>query len=245
MNCKNCGNIITGDFCGNCGQKSKSQRINFSYLVGEIPNSIFQLNRGFFYTVKELLFRPGHTIREFLLGKRVQHYKPIGFLLLTTTIYVVTYYFLEKETFFYDMIGGMMEGAEAKDNPIDSSYLDFLHKYQIYLPLVILPLFSFSTYLAFSKSKYNYFEHLVINIYITGQQMLIYLLLGFLFYVNNFLIMTPLLIGFTYNVWTFNQVFNEKKLLTKVGLILLSYLIFIVLVTLIGVIIAIYYIKIK
>lgn len=228
MICKNCKNKLQGDFCSNCGQKSRVGRINFNYLANEIPNSIFQLNRGFFFTIKELFIRPGHSIREFLSGKRVHHYKPIGFLLLTSTIYVLSAYLLERNTFFYDLALGFEEGASGNNETLGTTFINWISKYQVYIPLIILPIFSISTYIAFFKSKYNYFEHLVINFYITGQQMIIYWILGFLFFKENIFLITPIVVGLIYNFWTFNQIFDNKKFLTKIGLMILTYILFVI-----------------
>lgn len=231
MNCKNCNSELLGEFCSQCGQKSKIERINLDYLLNEISSSIFQLNRGFFFTIKELLLRPGHSIREFLSGKRVNHYKPIGFLFITSTIYVLSAYFMERNTFFYDIALGFEEGASGaknSDEKIETAFLSWMSNYQAYIPLIILPIFSISTYLAFIKSKYNYFEHLVINFYITGQQMIIYWLLGFLFYKENIFMIIPIVLGVIYNFWCFNQIFEGMKVSTKIGLIILSYIIFVI-----------------
>ena len=188
MICKNCKHNFNGIFCNNCGQNSKVKRIDFKYLVDEIPNSIFQVNRGFFFTVKELFIRPGHNIRDFLAGKRIRHYKPIAFLLVTTTLYVLTAYLMDRNTFIDDLILGFREGMDERKEISDFRILNWISKNQAYVPLLILPLYSLSTYLAFAKSKYNYFEHLVINFYITGQQMIIYLIFGFIFYQENVLL---------------------------------------------------------
>jgi len=225
MICKNCKNNFSGNFCNNCGQKSKVDRINFNYLIAEIPNSIFQLNRGILYTTKELLVRPGHTIREFLSGRRIHHYKPISFLLITATIYVLSAYFLGSDTFLDDFIDGFKEGRNVSNKASDIRALDWILKYQAYVPLLILPIFSMSTYISFSKTGYNYFEHLVINSYITGQQMIIYLTLGVIYFNEDII----LVIGVIYNFWVLIQLFDKKKFTNKLKLIILSYLIFIIL----------------
>ena len=43
--------------------------------------------------------------------------------------------------------------------------------------LIILPVFSLATWLAFRKWNYNYFEHVVMNAFIAGQRLLLSLLL--------------------------------------------------------------------
>lgn len=233
MICKNCKHRFEGNFCDNCGQNSKVQRINFSYLVNEIPNSIFQINRGFLFTLKELVIRPGASIREFLSGKRKRHYKPVAFLLITSTLYVLITYLTDRNTIMEDLVFGFRNGAKGEAQASEQAVLDWISKYQAYVTLLILPLYSLASYSAFSKSKYNYFEHLVINIYIMAFQIVIYLILGFIFFKENILLITPIVIGMAYNMWTYNQLFDDKKLRTNLARVVLTYVIFIILVVVI------------
>ena len=134
---------------------------------------------------------------------------------------------MEKNTFWYDMALGFEEEAvEAEHNHDTTIITTWLSKYQAYIPLFILPIFSIATYIAFIKSKYNYFEHLVINFYVTGQQMIIYWALGFLIYQENYLASIPFFLGVIYNFWCFHQIFDNNKITTKILLILLSYFLF-------------------
>lgn len=227
MICKNCEQSFEGNYCVNCGQNSNIKRIDLKYLINEIPDSFFQINHGFLFTVKQLTTRPGHSIREFLTGKRKPHYKPFAFFLITSTIYLLLAYLLDINTFVDELLWGFKEGLSESDKSLDLTILNWITKNQTYFILFFLPLFSFASYLAFMKSKYNYFEHLVINLYITGYQMIIYLMLGFVFSEDNILILIPIVIGFIYNFWVFNQLFENKKILNKLLLILLTYIIFI------------------
>lgn len=215
-----------GNFCGNCGQNAKVKKINLKYLMDEIPDSLFQVNRGFLYTVKQLTLRPGHSIQEFLEGKRKPYYKPFAFFLITSTVYFLLPYLLDKNTFIDDLLLGFRDGMKENNVSADSGILDWISKNQNYFILLFLPLFSFASYLAFIKSKYNYFEHLVINMYITGYQMIIYLIFSFVFFEENLLITAPLIIGFVYNFWTFNQLFEDKKIWNKILWLILAYIIF-------------------
>jgi len=225
MECKNCGQDLEGNFCKNCGQKSDIRKIGFGYLLDEIPNSIFQVNRGLFFTVKELFIRPGHSIREFLEGKRKNHYKPLAFFFLTSSVYFLTNYFIGHQTFIGDFIVGFKEGLENGEHYV----LDWISQNQTYFILSILPFFSLASYLAFIKSAYNYFEHFVLNLYITGQQMLIYTFFSFIEDRDGVIILLPILLGTILNFLAFIQFFNKKKFLKTISLILLTYIIFIIL----------------
>ncbi|MDW3650015.1 MAG: DUF3667 domain-containing protein [Bacteroidia bacterium] len=226
MLCKNCSQKVKGNFCQNCGQKTNVGRIDFNYLIKEVPQSFFQLDRGFFFTVRELFLRPGHSLREFIGGKRKNFYKPIAFVLITSTLYVLSTYLMGTKTFMAEMLIGFTEGIQASDFQNGGKTVDWIVKNQSYLAFLVLPIFSLASYLAFIRSDYNYIEHLILNLYISGQQMLIYLMFSFIGTDENAWIATPIILGITYNIWTYLQFFNEKKLATRFWLIGLSYLIF-------------------
>src|SRR5882757_2952307 len=80
--CLNCEHNYAGKFCPECGQKGHTDRITLASIAHEVPHSVLHLDKGFFYTFKQLLVRPGHSIREYVQGKRVKHYSPIAYLLI-------------------------------------------------------------------------------------------------------------------------------------------------------------------
>ena len=88
--CKNCEHTFQGNFCSNCGQKTNTNAIDFGFIVHEVPHSAFHLNKGIFYTIKEMSIRPGKTIKEYIDGKRVNHFPPLTYLLILTSLFVFT-----------------------------------------------------------------------------------------------------------------------------------------------------------
>lgn len=224
MICKNCGHSFDGSFCNDCGQSSTVRRIDFKFLIHEIPNSIFHFNRGLFFTIKELSTRPGHTIREFVVGKRIQNYKPISYLLVASALYVIATHLMGRNTFIADFVSGFTMGMTEQDQSSGSEVINWITKNQTYITLLFIPLFSFASYIAFIKSGYNYFEHLVLNLYITGQQMLIYLIFSFVITKDNILMGLPILLGMIYNIWAYFQFFDNKKNINKALLILMTYI---------------------
>ena len=229
--CKNCEQSFQGDFCNNCGQKYSVRRIDYKYFLDEVSNSLLQINRGFFYTLKELFVRPGKSISDFLNGKRKQHFKPLAYLLLTSTLYVLAAYFLGISTITEEFVSGYTIGISDADKNEISIVVEvsrWLAKNQAYTLLLIIPIFSFASYLSFFKSKYNYFEHLTLNIFITGQQMVIYLLLSFLVEKDDLTEIVPFVFGIFYNIWTLYQFFSIRNKVVKALLILLTYFIFII-----------------
>ena len=236
MICKNCKNDFEGNFCNNCGQKRNVQKVNLNYLIDEISNSFFQVNRGIFFTLKELSIRPGKSINDFLNGKRKQHYKPLAFVLLTSTIYIIVAYFFGKKTYLGAFFSGFTEGISAnpdeKELLIFQNSLDWLSNNFTYFTLLILPLFSFASYIFFIKTKYNYFEHLILNFYITGQQTIIYIVFYLLFMLfkidieSSYLASSPIILSLLYGFWSYITFFKKKKIFSTITLTILTYILF-------------------
>lgn len=231
MICKNCKETFEGNFCSHCGQSAKVNEINFKYLLNEIPNSIFQVDRGYFFTVKELFIRPGYSIREFIGGKRKSHFKPLSFLILTSAVYVLLNYLIGEQTFYADFIEGFQLAADQ-----EYVLLSWLSEHQVYFVATTIVFFSLASYLVFIKSGYNFFEHLILNVYIAGQQMIIYILFAF-FNKNTLTTTMPILLAVAFTIWTYMQFFNNKPKTRKILLISLTYIVYILLFFLIPILI--------
>jgi Protein of unknown function (DUF3667) len=80
--CHNCGAPVHSTYCGQCGQKARTQRISFSYLLHEIPHAVFHVDRGLIPTVVGLFKRPGIVVDEYLHGKRARYFNPLTLLIL-------------------------------------------------------------------------------------------------------------------------------------------------------------------
>ncbi|WP_460190107.1 DUF3667 domain-containing protein [Urechidicola sp. KH5] len=230
MICKNCNNKFEGEFCNQCGQSSKVERISWNYLSKSIIDSIFQINYGFLFTVKTLLLSPGKSLNDFFLGKRKKFYKPFAFLLISSSVFLISTKFIGNDTFVDDFVNGFRNGVnENLKNSVELKTLDFLTKNQTYVFLIIAPLFSLASFLAFKKNKYNFSEHLILNLYITGEQLLIYSLFSFIKDRNSLLAMIPLILGIFYNLYVYNRLFYEFSWLNKNLKLILTYLIYLIL----------------
>lgn len=93
--CLNCGTSYHGNYCPNCGQKSKTGRLTFGFALSNLTDILFNTERGFLHTCLDLLYRPGHMIRDYVSGHRVEYTRPIQLLFILTTIYVVLHYLFD------------------------------------------------------------------------------------------------------------------------------------------------------
>ena len=166
--CRNCGTKFYDNFCGNCGQK-KYHRIDRKYFMDEVQYIVLHTNKGFFYTLKNILINPGKTAREYIDGKRVKHYKPILLAFVLSGLSV----FLSHYVFKFD---SLMDAFAAKtDAPLFmKSFFDFFMKWYSFIALLFLPIFSLATYLAFRKWGHNFYEHVMMNAFFMSLYTLIH-----------------------------------------------------------------------
>lgn len=228
MNCKNCGSHVEGNYCSKCGQNTRVRRIDLSSFINELSETLFQVNRGFFFTYFSLFTKPGQTIRDFLEGKRAQHYKPIAYVLLLSTLYLLVTRITEQATWIDDLVSGFNQYEEGIDIP---SQFNWLINNFSYSNLILLPIFSIGSFLAFKKAKYNYLEHMVLNAYITGQQSVIYLLFNLVtfYYDNKLTDAIPTFLSIFYTFWVYWQFFNKGNRVINILSTLLTYVIYVIL----------------
>ena len=212
MQCLNCNNSVKENFCPNCGQKTSTHRFSFSYIFDNgVLNGIFNVNKSFFFTIKELFIRPGHSIREYIQGKRIRHINAFSLLILLIAI-----------EFLLDF--GNVNSNEALPEMFKSSgdSLDqILETYPQLTYLIVICATTFSSYLFFRRSKLNFAEHLVMNIYSWSGLIVLGLPLTLSFaFIDDKSLIRPLIniyaiIGFGYAFWFFYQFFsgyNYKKI---------------------------------
>lgn len=235
MECKNCGEKLTGNYCSNCGQKAKVDRINAKYIYSEIPETFFQIDRGFFFTIKELFLRPGNSIRGFLEGKRKDYIKPIAYVLVLSTLYALLANLVSDTTFLGEVVLGMVEGGTTKESePILTAILQWIADHHAYSMVLFLPFFSLASLLAFKRFNYNFFEHFVINAYLCGQQAIIYSFFVIIQYIGNtenyYFPILPLVLSIGFAFWTFIQVFNSLGKISSILRTVITYFLYFVII---------------
>jgi hypothetical protein len=167
--CKNCTTSYQGHYCPQCGQSSHTDKITLHYLLHDIPHSVFHIDKGFFYTLKWMFKNPGLAIKEFLAGKRVNHFRPVAYVILLSTICTVLTNFLH---------GLSIDELQRQypDQRFNKEIL-FWNKYISLLIFIQIPILSFVTWLSFRKREYNYWEHIIANMFLAAQLNVLLLLI--------------------------------------------------------------------
>ena len=91
-NCKNCNQALNAvdNFCPNCGQKN-IPKLDVKFLLGELFQTIFNLDSKVFRSLKYLIFKPGYLSKEYVGGKRVSYLAPIRIYLVLSFLFFFLY----------------------------------------------------------------------------------------------------------------------------------------------------------
>lgn len=212
--CKNCNNPYNSNYCSNCGQKTKTLKLDWHYIKDEIKYTLLHVNKGFFYTIKELYTRPGETIKDFIEGKRINHYKPILLVFVLAGINSVLVLKLDFEIVMksYNTQNGLSEKAMQE-------YMAAIHWFfghYALMEILALPIVSYVSWLSFKKWGYNYIENIIINCFASGQRLIfsIFCLLLYLIIPKEAVAKVSLFTGiitFGLTIWTYATLYKDKE----------------------------------
>jgi hypothetical protein len=205
-NCKNCNAEVTQNFCPNCGQSVTLKRIDRHYISHEVQH-LLHFEKGVFYTAKELLARPGSSIKEFITENRNKHMKPVPFLVLTSLLYIIIAHFFHADK---------IDNEKEKLLFGESSIGDIQHWIQThygYANIIMGIFIALCVKLLFRKYKYNLFEISILICFVMGQGMLFITLETFFVGLLNEQIYIGILmiISFAYPTWAIGQFFDKSK----------------------------------
>lgn len=202
MNCKHCGQAPVSQYCGQCGTPVAVKRIDAHYVVHEFQH-ILHLEKGILYTVRELLLRPGKSIRAFLRENRNRLVKPIIFLIVTSLIYTAVAHFFHLEK--------LTEVPASSGNKKVQLWIAGHYGYAN----MIMGIFIGAWMKLFCiRRDINFFEILVMLCYVMGIGMLIYAFITLvegLFHIN--LAIVGYIVSFVYCFWAIAQFLGGKKIM--------------------------------
>lgn len=139
------------------------------------------MDRGIFYSLKELMLRPGHLMRAYIEGRRANQVKPLLLvMIMAAAVVLLGKYFLEG-----DLIGASLQAGtgyvESAGPGIDGSAVaaasaktgvavaDWINAHLAAFTLFLLPFQAGAFWLAFKGRGLNYPEWLVISAFLTVQ----------------------------------------------------------------------------
>ena len=85
--CHNCGAVLRGRFCADCGQQNRPFDPTLGGVVGEVAREISDLDGRIVRSVQYLFFSPGFLTTEHFRGRRVVWISPIRLYLVFSVVY--------------------------------------------------------------------------------------------------------------------------------------------------------------
>jgi len=165
--CRNCDNIYAGNFCNRCGQKASTHRITWKHMIHDVTHAMFHLDKGIIHSAKELAFQPGQTIKDYLDGKRVNHFNPLLMLLLVGGFCSYLYGMTNLRTLF----------SPLKIHDLETANPFVAHKYFAISMSLGCVVFTLGDYFISWSRKYTFPELLVGNAFICGEILLFQILM--------------------------------------------------------------------
>ena len=201
--CKNCENEIINSFCSHCGHPRELRRIDGKYIVSEI-GSVLNFNKGILYTIRELVLRPGLSIRKFIIEDRNRLVRPIIFIIICSLIYTIAQQFLHFED-------GYVNYQDSEDTTTAKIFAWAQNNYG-YANIIMAGFIGFWIKILFRKYNFNFFEILILLCFVMGIGMLVYTVFGVLESVTKLRILHIAgLLGFVYASWAIGQFFDKSK----------------------------------
>ncbi|SEF39934.1 Protein of unknown function [Xylanibacter ruminicola] len=87
--CASCGSIFNGNFCPRCGQSAKVGRFSFKKAFLLFLDVWGVGNRGMFRSLRDLMFRPGYMIRDYISGMQSAYFPPFKMFFLLAALSLV------------------------------------------------------------------------------------------------------------------------------------------------------------
>jgi hypothetical protein len=84
--CENCGALLHGPYCSQCGQKAADRILPIWHMINEALEAVIELDMRVLWTLPKFLFLPGRLTKEYINGRRKRYIRPFRLYLFTTFV---------------------------------------------------------------------------------------------------------------------------------------------------------------
>ena len=168
--CRNCGYTADCCFCPECGQSTAVKRLELLALLRELPNVLWNLDRGILYNLVQLTIRPGYAIKDYLDGKRRRFYHPLAYMLVVLAVMLVAMNFMNVHYYDAHQDAWMTAEQAAFWKEYDATQQAWVRFYKFYIPFY-LPWMALLWYawLRAMKQAYTIAESICISFFVSAQ----------------------------------------------------------------------------
>lgn len=224
MDCKNCHKILndTQKFCDECGAKVIQNRLTPKVLAVQVNEQFISIDNKFLQTFIDLFKKPEAVINGYINGTRkkyidVLQYFAISLTLAGIQVFLMTTFFKDSLELDSAILNELAKAPGNQNNPILNQDMESATNYQGLIYIVTLPLSAFATWVAYyivGDKSYNFTEHIVLNLYYSGQIIIIVAICSILFLLFglNYLIISTILTipTFFYLFYVLKRVFKDS-----------------------------------
>jgi hypothetical protein len=136
--CLNCGTLLQGQYCAQCGQRARGRLISIWELLRDAVGDLFELDSRLWRTIIPLTFHPGKLTHDYLVGRRARFMPPFRtYLVLSIVFFLVAFFDPERQLgILYEPEATTGETAEQQqtENEIRREVLDELAAEGIHVP---------------------------------------------------------------------------------------------------------------
>ena len=90
--CLNCGTMVQGRYCQNCGQENVVPKETFWHMFTHFFYDITHFDSSFFHTIHHLILKPGFLSREYMVGRRASYLHPIRMYVFMSAIFFLLFF---------------------------------------------------------------------------------------------------------------------------------------------------------
>ena len=178
--CKNCGFEFIGSYCPNCSQSVKANsRLTFKNIIKDFFDTVFNLDKGFFFTFWNLLKQPEFIVQGFISGKRKRFTNPVKYLIIATAIQA-----LSESIIMFKEQGIPFTSFTFLSNELNQNMhlwnQSLTLDYPILFGIINLLFWPIPFYFLFKKLKHNIPELIAVMMYIYGTIVILIQIIAFI-----------------------------------------------------------------
>ena len=132
--CENCGVLLQGTYCHECGQPSQTSFRFFGSILMEILDNLLSYDSRIYRTLIPLMSKPGFVCNEYLSGRRASYLPPFRLYLFASILFFLIAPMGSDISFSADSPEGKRETADIREEVMSE-----LKSAEIDLAIIIIP----------------------------------------------------------------------------------------------------------
>jgi len=118
VKCLNCGTLVAGRYCQNCGQSLHVHR-TLTAFWHDLLHAVFHFDGKFFRTIPLLAWKPGELTRRYVRGERVKFISPLALFLFSFFLMFAAFSWIGSPFLSHEKAPGSMAAQAGKELKAD------------------------------------------------------------------------------------------------------------------------------